>query len=218
MSVGMFILSSHMSVLDEILYWEPTWNICQINFARVPCFVLSNLHQMQRYFIMVFDFIHYCAGRDLTAVGMNPEDGGDMFLRNFGWFSSDYCCISQKIERFLFITALCFAYLLTELSPSWEAANCAATQELPNILWNPKVHHRVHKSLPLVPILSHIDPVHTILSYLRSIFILSTHLRLGLPSGLFPSGFPTNILYAFHFTLVLRALPIAFSLTWSFYE
>jgi hypothetical protein len=26
---------------------------------------------------------------------------------------------------------------------------------------------------------------------------LSTHLRLGLPSGLFPSGFPTNILYAF---------------------
>jgi hypothetical protein len=26
---------------------------------------------------------------------------------------------------------------------------------------------------------------------------LSTHLRLGLPSGLFPSSFPTNILYAF---------------------
>jgi hypothetical protein len=30
---------------------------------------------------------------------------------------------------------------------------------------------------------------------LRSILILSTHLRLGLPSGLFPSGFPTNTLY-----------------------
>ena len=29
----------------------------------------------------------------------------------------------------------------------------------------------------------------------RSILILSTHLRLGLPSGLFPSGFPTNTLY-----------------------
>jgi hypothetical protein len=38
-------------------------------------------------------------------------------------------------------------------------------------------------------------PSHPI--FLRSILILSTHLRLGLPSSLFPSGFPTNILYAF---------------------
>ena len=30
----------------------------------------------------------------------------------------------------------------------------------------------------------------------RSILILSTYLRLGLPSGLFPSGFPTKTLYA----------------------
>ena len=30
----------------------------------------------------------------------------------------------------------------------------------------------------------------------RSISILSTHLRLGLLSGLFPSGFPTKTLYA----------------------
>ena len=29
----------------------------------------------------------------------------------------------------------------------------------------------------------------------RSILIISTHLRLGLPSGLFPSGFPTKTLY-----------------------
>jgi hypothetical protein len=53
-------------------------------------------------------------------------------------------------------------YLLTELSPSWEAANCTASQELPSSLWNPKVHCRVRKSNPLLPILSQIDPIHSI--------------------------------------------------------
>jgi hypothetical protein len=45
-------------------------------------------------------------------------------------------------------------------------------------------------------------------------FILSTHLSLGFPTGLFPSGFPTNNLYASSF--VLHALPISSSLTWLF--
>jgi hypothetical protein len=31
-----------------------------------------------------------------------------------------------------------------ELSPYQEAASCAATQELPNILCNPKIRYRVH--------------------------------------------------------------------------
>jgi hypothetical protein len=43
------------------------------------------------------------------------------------------------------------------------------------------------------------SPYHPILS-LRSILILSAHLRLGLPSGLFHSGLPTKILYAFLFS------------------
>jgi hypothetical protein len=50
-------------------------------------------------------------------------------------------------------------------------------------------------------------PSHPI--YLRSILTLFTHLRYGLPSGLFPSCFPTSILYAFLFSpFVLHALPM----------
>jgi hypothetical protein len=68
-------------------------------------------------------------------------------------------------------------YLLTygALSPSWEAANCAATQELPSILRNPKVHYLVHMSPPLVPNLSQIDRVHTIPSCLSKIYFNIVH-------------------------------------------
>jgi len=35
-------------------------------------------------------------------------------------------------------------------------------------------------------------------TFWRSILLLSTHLRLGLPSGFFPSGFPTKTLYKYN--------------------
>jgi hypothetical protein len=80
------------------------------------------------------------------------------------------------------------------LSPSWEAASRSATQELPSILWNPKIDHRVHKSSPLVPKLNHSDTVQTIPSHLSKIYFnIVRPSVLGLPSGLFPSDFPTNM-------------------------
>jgi hypothetical protein len=79
---------------------------------------------------------------------------------------------------------------------SWEANLFSASQEIPRILWNPKVHYRIHKCLPPVAILSQLDPVQTPTSYSWiSILILTFHLRLGLQSGLFPSVFPNKTLY-----------------------
>jgi hypothetical protein len=37
-----------------------------------------------------------------------------------------------------------------ELSPSCEVNSRSATQEISKVLWNPKVHYRVQKSLPLL--------------------------------------------------------------------
>ena len=78
-------------------------------------------------------------------------------------------------------------------SPSWPATCFAASQEIPRISRNPKVHYRTHKRTPPVSILGQSTCPHP--TSWRSILILSTHLRLGLPSGLFPSGFPTKTLY-----------------------
>ena len=77
-----------------------------------------------------------------------------------------------------------------EQSPSWESNRFSASQEIPSILWNPKVHCPIHKCLPPVPILSQLYPVHARTSY----FLLYT--PGFFLSGPFPPGFPTKNLYS----------------------
>jgi hypothetical protein len=88
-----------------------------------------------------------------------------------------------------------------EQGPYWKANGSSAGQEILSILWTPKVDYRIYNSPPPVPILSQLNPVHALPppphpTFWRSILILSSHLRMGLPSSLLPSRLPTKILHA----------------------
>ena len=71
-------------------------------------------------------------------------------------------------------------YLLTystEHSPSWKANRFSDSQEISDNLWNPKVHYRIHKWPPPVPVLSQINPVRATIYH-----FLKTHLNIIFPS------------------------------------
>jgi len=96
-------------------------------------------------------------------------------------------------------TYLLLTYLLIhsmQESSSWESNRFSSSPEIPRILRKPKVHYLLYKSPPPVPILSQINPVHDPIPLsARSALILTSHQRLGIPSGLFPSVFPVKTLY-----------------------
>ena len=100
----------------------------------------------------------------------------------------------------------------TEQSRSSKANPFSASREIPRILWNPKVHYRIYKCPPPVPLLSHLHPIHTPTSHFlkiyRNIILPSTP---GSAKWSFPSGFPTKTLYTPLLSLyVLYAPPIPF--------
>jgi hypothetical protein len=98
------------------------------------------------------------------------------------------------------LKTLTFSYtLLTysmEQSPSWEAKSPELLKKFPAFHGTRRFITAFtkarHLSLSWARLIQSMSPHRT---SRRSILILSSHLRLGLPSGLLPSGFPTKALY-----------------------
>jgi hypothetical protein len=114
-------------------------------------------------------------------------------------------------ESFAVITAYCLTYLLTPWNRILleKLTGFAANQEIPHILWNPKVHYRTHKRPPPVPVLSQLHPVPTTPSHL-----LKIHLNIILPSTSWSPQWPLSVKFPhqnlvhtspFHHTCVLSS-------------
>ena len=68
-------------------------------------------------------------------------------------------CMSQQLPASYFNPLNLLTYSMVQ-SPSWAADWLVASQEIPHISRNPKVHYRTHKRPPPVPILGQSNPVH----------------------------------------------------------
>ena len=102
-------------------------------------------------------------------------------------------CGSQYKDHFHEVFNLTYSI---QQSNSWEANRFSAGQEIPLISLKPKIYYPIIKCPPPLPISSQLDPIHAPHpTSWRFIIIISSHLSVGLPSGLFPSGFPIKFLY-----------------------
>jgi hypothetical protein len=88
-----------------------------------------------------------------------------------------FCQVNREtLERRIIVQNKILQSDSMEFSPCWETTSFLVTEELPNILWNPKIHRCFYKSPPLVPTLSQINPV-----YISAAYFSKTEFNITIP-------------------------------------
>jgi hypothetical protein len=150
-----------------------------------------------KLYFFVLILVWFSPGTSHSATGAHT-----VFIMNMLTFQRKY------------LVSIYLTYVTTFRYPTlWRIALdipvAAQSKKSAHLLWHPKVYHRIHKTLTLAPILSHGNPPPMFTFFVFKInFNITLRILVRFSSGLFPSGFPVRMSYAFSsLQYVLHALP-----------
>ena len=162
------------------MWWHTRRN--QISsFGETDESALLYLYLLQSYQVRrIFNYPKYTKNRNKKEVrGSLPTGSQDcqalMQTTNEAHFTASRLLagISLRSGTVTVYKHIFSCYLLTPWSRVLleKLTGSAGSQEIPRILWNPKVHYSIHKCPPPVPILSQLDPVHKLTSHFLKIHL-----------------------------------------------
>ena len=146
------------------------------------------------------EFEYYLSSTSRTFIVSSYSYFTDKLVSNYKLFRSYYMRRPPQPPLFGWYSLL--TYLLTYLLTPWCRVLLEKLTGLQLVKKSPAFHGTPRFITALTSVrqlsLSWASPIQSIYPHptsWRSILILSTHLRLDLPIGIFPSGFPTKTLY-----------------------
>jgi hypothetical protein len=139
-------------ILHEEGYWQQPKHVGVFCVLNVCSLLVKNLSYVSSLFLLFHSVFV-----SLIALALCYSRVGRVML----------CYFNSSTYLFTYLLTYLLTYILTYLlnysiqhSPSWEVNRFEASQEIPHTLWKLKVHYRIHKHAPPVPVLSQFNPIH----------------------------------------------------------